>query len=179
LARMSNSPKRGEKNAESGGILCGDPWACGPVQRIGPERCTDIGSKASAGRRSQAGHRANDNCRASHAAIDGRRRQCLARRVRADCDWTSRHSRRGRGGRQGRSNPDQPRVRVFGRQEAQGGRSAHDAVPARFDLQALHLDRGDAAGPGGQARTSTKTSTSTSISRFRRATASRSRCATS
>ena len=32
------------------------------------------------------------------------------------------------------------------------GRSEDDAVPARLDLQAVHLDRGDAAGRAGQGR---------------------------
>ena len=53
------------------------------------------------------------------------------------------------------------------RQDAKAGRSRAHAVPPRLGLEAVHLDGGDAAGPGGQDRTSTPTSTPTSTSRFR------------
>ena len=81
--------------------------------------------------------------------------------------------------RQGRPGPHRARLRLRRRRPPHARRSGPDPVPAGLDLQALHLDRGDAAGRAGTSSTSTPTSTPISTSRFRRATASRSRCARS
>ena len=64
-------------------------------------------------------------------------------------------------------------------EQAHAGRSRAHAVPSGLGLQAVHLDGGDAAGRAGQARPRRGRQHRTSTSRFRRATASRSRCATS
>ena len=85
-------------------------------------------------------------------AADRNRRQCLARRLPALCDRQGRHSGRRGCRRQGRPGPDRAGLRLFERRQEDQGRPEADAVPARVDLQALHLDRADAAGRAGQGR---------------------------
>ena len=89
-----------------------------------------------------------------------------------------RHRRRRRRRRQGRPAADRARLRLCRPRSRQARRPEPHPVPPRLGLEALHLDRGHAAGRRPARSTSTPTSTPTSISRFRRRTASRSRCGT-
>ena len=60
----------------------------------------------------------------------------------------SQRRHRRRGGDRGARRPGrrQSRLRIRQSRAAHAGRSGHDVVPAGLDLEALHLDRGDAAG---------------------------------
>ena len=87
-------------------------------------------------------------CEAAH----GGRRRGVARRRHAHGAQDHGHARRDGLGREGRPDPVREGLRLRGHGEAHAGRCAHHALPSGLGLEALHLDRGDAAGRSRQAR---------------------------
>ena len=76
----------------------------------------------------------------------------IPRRHAALLHGDRRHRRRDSRDRQGRRAAAHARLWIRRRREAHSGLCRTDVVPARFHFEAVHLDRGDAAGRSRQAR---------------------------